>query len=176
MVYPSRALACQNSSKTPGREGRFRRVLYPSCWLPGCVPDSIIPSTRLDVASHATDTYDNSPARHRPGLLAAQEPCQVPELPPQLRPSGAVAKVGDSLLQTHYPEREGGRPVSGNALPARTRWTVLPGWGERAASHLTISDTAPHWPPKTNSVRGLRCLGARSRCLYTSGRMFGSAA
>jgi len=36
---------------------------------------------------------------------------------------------------------------------------------EASVSHFTKFDAAPHWLPNTNSARGFRCLGARSRGL-----------
>ena len=43
------------------------------------------PLSTLDLTSYVADTYDDSPARHGPGLPAAQEPGPMPEFPAQFR-------------------------------------------------------------------------------------------
>src|SRR5439155_26391913 len=62
-------------------------------------------------------------------------------------------------------------------LPARRPTTGGPGHAAtwpRSVTRCPIDDALPHRPPKTNSSRGFRRLGARSRSLSAPGNPFGS--
>src|SRR3954470_9230004 len=53
---------------------------------------------------------------------------------------------------------------------------VEPVAGGDRASYSTRPEAIPYSPPKTNSTRGFRARGARSRSRYFSGSVSGSAA